>query len=297
VAISGAAGRIGCYYHKIVRSGIACDSSLNKNDNPYQLRQFNTLQPVNFAANNLVMKKIPLFFFCISLLSMACTKSEITTSPGGNGTVSGKIRAADGTALANVTVVIEHTVWQGNYILCTTDGNGDYSANIPANPAGSWTVKAQLKKDAYGKQYVFDLYTSDNEPVTLGQTVVRNFTWKLSGTRPNGGHFGAHVDVYQFGTDVNPTDVKIQLTPLDATLIDGSSAAVIERRIEDVAGTFMIKDIPIGRYKAKAIYPGRTLLLKNRQVQEEPGVEKTFVFGKNAYLAETDYNVEFWLSE
>ena len=59
----------------------------------------------------------------------------------------------------------------------------------------------------------------------------------------------------------------------------------------------MVKDIPIGKYLVKAVYPGKTLLLQNRHDEAAPEVQKTIVFGKYGYLGETEYNVEFWLSE
>ncbi len=80
----------------------------------------------------------------------------------------------------------------------------------------------------------------------------------------SGTYYGAHVDVYPFGTDVPLEGVKLVFTPTENTLIDGSPAATIERTVEDVAGTFMAKDIPIGKYTVKAVYPGKTLLLDNR---------------------------------
>jgi hypothetical protein len=106
------------------------------------------------------------------------------------------------------------------------------------------------------------------------------------------------VDLYAFGTDVQPDQVKIVFTPLEPTLIDGSTAVSFEKRVEDVAGTFMAKDIPIGKYSIKAIYPGKTLLLKNRHSDNGEAAEsQEVVFGKNSSMAETEYNIEFWLSE
>ena len=113
-----------------------------------------------------------------------------------------------------------------------------------------------------------------------------------------GGYYGAHVDLYLSGADVTMTDVTLRLTPLDPQLLDGSPAGVIEGKLEDISGTFMLKDIPIGKYKAEAIYPGKTLLLSNRDITgDTPAVEKEVIFGKNGLLGDTEYNIEFWLSE
>ena len=42
--------------------------------------------------------------------------------------------------------------------------------------------------------------------------------------------------------------------------------------------------------------PGETGL-DNRHEEDTPAVDKTVVFGKYSYLGETEYNIEFWLSE
>lgn len=238
----------------------------------------------------------------VSTTFTACEKEEPITegSTSQAGAVTGKVTDAKGAPLAGIKIVLEHTVWTGTYVYATTDAAGNYKANLPKEPAGSWTAKAQIKKSAYGQEYTFDLAVDKTEPFKQNEATVRNFTWKLSGQKPDGaGYYGAHVDVYQWGTDVPMHEVKLIFTPYDAaaTLIDGSAVPTIERTVEDVAGTFMVKDIPIGKYAVKATYPGKTLLLKNRKLTDEAGVTKTVVFGKNGYLAETEYNIEFWLSE
>jgi hypothetical protein len=235
------------------------------------------------------------------LLSLtACKKdSGSSSSPDGSsaGKVTGKVTDSKGNPLSGIKVTLEHTVWANSYVFATTDNNGHYNVALPAEPAGSWTAKAQLEKSAYGKQYKFDLVPDHTEAFTRDQATVRNFTWQLSGQRQAGGFYGAHVDIYQFGTDVDPSQVKLVLTPAESMLIDGTPATALERQVQDVAGTFMVADVPIGKYTVKAVYPGKTLLLKNRHEEDEPAVSKTVIFGKYGYLGETEYNIEFWLSE
>jgi len=237
----------------------------------------------------------------IFLLSLAACKKESgsSPSPGGPsaGAVTGKVTNAEGNPLSGIKVTLEHTVWADSYVFATTDNTGHYKAELPAEPAGSWTAKAQLEKPAYGKQYKFDLTVDHTDAFTRDQATVRNFTWQLSGPRPAGGFYGAHVDIYQFGTDVDPGQVKLVFTPVESTLIDGTPATALERQVHDVAGTFMVTDIPIGKYTVKAVYPGKTLLLDNRHEDDTPAVSQTVVFGKYGYLGETEYNIEFWLSE
>lgn len=240
---------------------------------------------------------INLFF----LLSLAACKKDAGTSSSPDspsaGAVMGKVTDSKGNPLGGIKVTLEHTVWADSYVFATTDNNGSYKTTLPAEPAGSWTAKAQLEKSAYGKQYKFDLIADHTDPFTRDQATVRNFTWQLSGQRPDGGSYGAHVDIYQFGTDVDPSQVKLVFTPVESTLIDGTPATAFERQVHDVAGTFMVTDVPIGKYTVKAVYPGKTLLLDNRHDEDEPAVSKTVVFGKYGYLGETEYNIEFWLSE
>lgn len=246
------------------------------------------------------MKKIiPLITLAVAVATCvsACSKKDNPSNDNSRPTVTGKITSANGQPIAGARVLIEHATFYAHYVIGATDANGNYKLVIPAEPAGSWTVKAQFTKEAFGKEYRFDLHSDNNDPINGTSSVVRNFTWKLSGQKPGGGVYGAHLDLYQLGTDANMTDVKIQLTPVEPTLIDGSTATVLEKRVEDHAGTFMIRDVPIGKYKVKAMLPGKTLLLRNRHSDAEAAIEKMAIFGKSGYLAETEYNIEFWLEE
>ena len=235
----------------------------------------------------------------ISYSLSACKKDTTAPPQSASGYVTGRITDAAGNPLQGVKVTIEHTVWHDSYVFATTDNNGNYKAAIPAEPAGDWTAKAQIKRSAYGQEYTFDLAPGSTDAFNRTSAVVRDFTWKLSGERPEAGtYYGAHVDLYQFGTDVPIDKVKLIFTPIESTLIDGSPATTIERTVEDVAGTFMVKDIPIGKYSVKAVYTGKTLLLDNRHNDNDaPSVEQPLVFGKYGYLGSTEYNAEFWLSE
>lgn len=242
--------------------------------------------------------KINIVLVVIALAATACSKNDDPSNqPDSKETVSGTAKYANGNSLPDAKITIEHTVWEANYVIATSDGNGNYEVAVQSEPAGSWTAKAQIEKDAYGQHYVCDLEVNDTSYFYATDETVRNFTWKLTGQKITGGYYGAHVDVYHLGADVDMTQVILQLTPADPQLLDGSQAVTIERNLQDVAGTFMVNDIPIGKYNVKAIYPGKILLLSNRNTADQPGVEKEVVFGKNGVLGETEYNIEFWLSE
>jgi hypothetical protein len=234
-----------------------------------------------------------------SFFFLSCTQEiiDVIEPDGKPGQVSGKIMDVNGKGLSDIKIIVEHTVWQNSYIFGKTIADGTYKVDIPNNPAGSWTVKAQKKVQAYGQEFIFDLDSENNAPFTQVDAPKRNFTWKLTGKKPNGQYYGAHIDIYPINTDVAIEKVKLELTPIEPNLIDGSIAKVITRNIENVAGTFMVKDVPIGKYKVKIIYSDKRLTLANKRINDKPAEEKTVVFGKNNYLAETEYNIEFWLSE
>ena len=216
------------------------------------------------------------------------------------GTVSGVVTDAKSQPVKEARITIEHTLWYNSYLFATSDKDGKYQVSLPNDPAGDWTAKAQLTKTAYGQTYKFDLEPDKTDAFNKAGGAVRNFTWKLIGTRPGGaGYYGAHVDLYQFGTDVDLTKVKISFTPFpgETNLIDGGTAASFERPVADVAGTFMVKDVPIGKYTIKAVYAGKKLLLNNRHEDDTNEESKTVVFGKYGYLGETDYNIEFFVTE
>lgn len=232
------------------------------------------------------------FIGCV--IFSACSKTDndkdTTETPGAkNGLVSGVVSDAKGLPVKDARITIEHTVWYNSYLFATSDNEGKYQVSLPDDPAGDWTAKAQLTKTAYGQTYKIDLEPGKTDAFNKAGNVVRNFTWKLSGQRPGGtGYYGAHVDLYQFGADVDMTKVKLSFTPYpgESSLIDGTTAVSFERTVEDVAGTFMVKDVPIGKYTIKAVYAGKKLLLNNRHADDNNEESKTVVFGKNGYLGE-----------
>lgn len=250
------------------------------------------------------MKNIFMILILSGSIFTACKKDTVALRSSSNqsaiavpGTVTGKATTLSGYALQGVKVTVEHTVWAGTYVSATTNQMGKYTINIPAQPAGDWTAKAMYSKTAYGWQYDFDL-DGDTTYFKRANGAVRNFVWKLSGQKPGTtSYYGAHVDLYALGTNAQMDKIKIVFTPIDSVLIDGSPAVSFVRQVEDVAGTFMVKDVPIGKYSIKANYTGRKLYLQNRHDGKAPAVKKTVVFGKYGYLADTEYNIEFWVSE
>ncbi|MDH7460594.1 hypothetical protein QEG73_04870 [Chitinophagaceae bacterium 26-R-25] len=239
-----------------------------------------------------------------STVVTACSKNanlpDAPATETKNGIVTGLVTDAKNLPVKGANITIEHTVWHSSYLLAASDNAGKYEVQLPDDPAGDWTAKAQFTKTAYGQTYKFDLEPDNTGAFSKASGTIRNFKWKLSGQRPGGtGYYGAHVDLYMFGADVDMTKIKLLFTPYpgETNLIDGTVATVFERPVEDVAGTFMAKDIPIGKYTVKAVYNGKTLLLNNRHLDDNNQEAKMVIFGKNSYLGETEYNIEFYVTE
>lgn len=245
---------------------------------------------------------IPIIF--VTVLA-ACSKNDIDKDAAEpqdvkKGKVNGVVTDSKNLPIKDATIAIEHTVWYNSYLFATSDTEGKYQVSLPNDPAGDWTAGAQLTKSAYGQTYKFDLQPDKSDAFNKASGAVRNFKWILSGQRPGGSsYYGAHVDLYQFGVDVDMKRVKLLFTPFpgETSLIDGTTAAAFERQVEDVAGASMIKDVPIGKYTIKAVYAGKNLLLNNRHIDDNNEESKTVVFGKYGYLGETEYNIEFYVTE
>ncbi|MBO9592532.1 MAG: carboxypeptidase regulatory-like domain-containing protein [Niabella sp.] len=247
--------------------------------------------------------RVLLPFICSTVFA-ACSKNgsgeNMPEASGTAGRVSGLVTDTRSVPVKDARITIEHTVWYNSYLSGTSNNDGRYQVLLPDDPAGDWTAKAQLTRTAYGQTYTFDLDPDKTGAFNKTNGAVRNFKWKLSGQRPGGmGYYGAHVDLYAFGTDVDLTKVTLSFTPFpgEPRLIDGTTSTPFERPVEDVAGTFMVKDVPVGKYIVKAIYAGKKLFLNNRHADDTNEENKTVVFGKYGYLGETEYNTAFYITE
>lgn len=185
----------------------------------------------------------------------ACTKdgspvTQPTTSDNTKGIVKGRITDAAGRPIANAKVVIEHTVYYATYVYATSNNDGYYTASVPN---GSWQATVQIEKNFQGRTYKFDLHPDVADAFAGTTGAVRNFTWKLSGAKPNGGYYGSIVAVYpEPGSSFMIEDVELILTP-DGPLADGSTGKLIIKSLTDVGGgEDGINDVPIGKYIVKA---------------------------------------------
>lgn len=191
-------------------------------------------------------------------LAFACTKSTENPSVPGNpanpaiekGVIKGRVTDTRGNGIANIKLVIEHTVYYGKYVFATTDQNGYYRTSVPN---GSWQVTSQLERGLNGQTYRFDLHPDDPSEFAGISGAIRNFTWKLQGAKPGGGYYGSSVAIYpEPGTSLKLSDVEITLIPV-GMLADGSTGSVITSSLTDIGGgEDGIPDIPIAKYRITA---------------------------------------------
>jgi hypothetical protein len=213
------------------------------------------------------MKKTVMLLMIIHILR-ACGYAKPTDVPGisvpSKGIVKGVVKYVDGSPIPNAKVVIENTILYASYVYAVTNSKGEYSTSVPI---GSWKASVQIEKEFLGKKYKYDLYPDNPNPFAGVDGAVRNFTWKISGAKPDGGYYGSPVKAYSdFFSFIDMADVELTLVP-DGTLIDGSTGAVIKKRLVDVGGgEYGIDDVPVGKYtiSAKNVANGQPLEIRIR---------------------------------
>jgi hypothetical protein len=235
------------------------------------------------------MKKIILLFIAAQIFG-ACANAKPNNetpviSAAVKGVVKGVVRYADGIPIANAKVVIENTILYASYIYATTNAKGEYSAAVPI---GSWKASVQIEKEFLGKKYKYDLHADNPNSFAGYDGAIRNFTWKISGVKPDGSYYGSPVKAYgDLLSFINMTDVELTLTP-DGALIDGSAGAVIKKRLVDAGGgEYGIDDVPVGKYSitAKNVVTGQPLEIRIRNT------------GKYANLVTGMFNSDFQLPD
>ncbi|MFC4456110.1 carboxypeptidase-like regulatory domain-containing protein [Deinococcus sonorensis] len=224
----------------------------------------------------------------------ACgTGSGTTTPPGtppvtqlpaaGAYTMSGVVRNSAGQPVAGAKVFAGHTVYYNTNALGVTDANGRYSVSV-REPAGSWYAGGQVTREYHGRTYTFELHPDDPAPFNGASGAVRNFEWRLTGPRPDGGTYGGTVMVYADFFDPELldllSDVELTLTP-DGPLVDGSPGRVITSGLSQTPEGDGVRDVPIGRYRVTARLgqgaAARDLRIRVRNVGEfDSGVTTTF---------------------
>lgn len=212
------------------------------------------------------------------LLIIACSNKDSGDDSGNKGYVTGAITDTQGKPIAGAEVVIDNTMIYNSNLLTNSDAEGKYKVKL--NGHFTWAAYATFKKKYNGKNYKFHLHPDDENSFT-SDGAVRNFSWKLTGQRPesNTSFYGSWIQLQAaFGSDVLAENVDFILTP-DGPLVDGSTGQAITKRggAPQTYSYFKLMDIPLGRYKVKARYNGAYLTLKNL-INNESGTEITLNF-------------------
>lgn len=236
------------------------------------------------------MKKyIPLILFAIQTIG-ACSKSNSSSgdddqNPGNpdRGTVIGRVLTQQGIPVRNARVFISNDLYYNVGLQTSTNDNGNYQIAVPE---GSWRAYAQMDVMYEGRLFQrLDLAPENTNSFSTDSAAVRNFTWKLTGTKPAplAGYFGGLIALYNDPNceiwDVE--NIEFTLTPL-APLIDGSTGETLKLR-SGVPGSDhfkLLKDVPIGKYKVTATHlpSGKKLKLAPHNNQENFGDSITLYF-------------------
>ncbi|WP_241758547.1 carboxypeptidase-like regulatory domain-containing protein [Pyxidicoccus parkwayensis] len=185
-----------------------------------------------------------------------------TSNPGPVETnvVKGKVVDTAGKPLAGAEVVADNQVLYDSNVVGTTGADGTYRLDL-GKAAVTWNASARFQRQYNGKTYTFNLHPSNPASFATNEGAVRDFSWKLTGEKPDGGNYGSPV-LFNMVAYENPQDpdtaldslnVELTLTP-SGPLVDGSTGSpVTAHATRDGNGTGL-HDIAVGRYTITARY-------------------------------------------
>jgi len=214
------------------------------------------------------------FLVCLGTIVSSCKKEDAITSKEGQaekGYATGKAINAKGTPITGAEILLDNTILYASYIHGTTGTDGTYKIKMAE---GVWKASATIEQLYNDRTYTLKL-APDNTESFDGNGGVRNFTWKLTGGIPgeSGTFYGGTIAVDAgVGTTIpGRENIRIKLSPV-GSLIDGTTGENLSIAFGDAhwQDYYLIKDIPIGRYKIQAFYRNNgsdvPLLLHNRSV-------------------------------
>ncbi|TDQ82837.1 carboxypeptidase-like regulatory domain-containing protein [Sphingobacterium yanglingense] len=201
------------------------------------------------------IKKKAIGLCLLMMMLLACTKSAEDTDELGEekGYATGKVLDGTGNPIPGARIVLDNTILYASYIHGTTDKNGIYKIKAQL---GAWRTFAYADKTYNGQKYTMELFP-DKTDAYNEEGAVRNFTWKLEGRMPweAENYYGGFVMLRSGdGFYEDEKDIELVFTPV-GPLIDGSAGRTLSIRYgEDKwQNRYELQDIPIGRYKVKAI--------------------------------------------
>lgn len=169
--------------------------------------------------------------------------------------MKGRVTDSAGKPLVGAQVVADNTLLYNTNAIGTSDAKGFYRIDV-SRPVGTWNATAQIKRQVSGKTFTFDLHPDKSQVFAGKDGAVRNFTWKLSGKRPDGGHYGSSVRVYgDLGNSfwLDTTKVELTLVPV-GPLADGSQGQPIVAQILQTPDGDAVSDVPLARYAISGRY-------------------------------------------
>jgi hypothetical protein len=180
--------------------------------------------------------------------------------------VTGTVVDAAGRPVPDVRVFADNTLLYNVNAIGVTDAQGRYRIDV-REPMGTWHMSAQLTREFEGRTYRFNPQPTVNDPFPGVDGAVRDFTWRLEGRTPSGGHYGARVYTRVipagFLYDSDDRYLEITMTPV-GPLVDGSIGTPRTIRGDaDWAAYY----VPLGRYRVTARYappgvPARDAVLR-----------------------------------
>ena len=193
------------------------------------------------------------------------------------GYVRGTVKTAAGAPIPGALIFIDGVLDQNFQFTTKEDG----AFNIRLQP-GAYVAQATLSYKWEGQTYKFDLRPDSTDTFDDSTGAVRNFTWALTGEKPQPqmGSYGGFVYV-DIGTDnfylEDQDNITWTLEPV-GTLIDGSQGEAIVRKggAPRTAEYGKILDVPVGRYKISGVYapPGmkpQVLKFRNSWARNKAG--------------------------
>jgi hypothetical protein len=218
-----------------------------------------------------------------SIACSACSsntegKEDAGQSPPPSGAVEtnvvkGRVVDSTGKPLAGAQVVADNQLLYDANVEGVTGADGTYRLEL-GRAATTWNVSARFQRQYNGQTYTFDLHPSNPNSFATNEGAIRDFAWRLTGPRAEGGTYGGmvlfdltvYVDAEDPNTPLARENVELTLTP-EGPLVDGSTGAPLTARGTNSGDGFGLQDVAIGRYTVTARYapqgkPARPMVLR-----------------------------------